>query len=111
MAKIKITPWNTAETLVSPEDISGYLAAAFDEGDPALIRIALANVAKARNMTQLAADMGISRSGLRKALSPEGNPKFWTIQKFISAVGAKLTIVVDDNKHKPKIRKSIAQKK
>ena len=110
MAKIKITPWDTSETFESPEDISEYLAAAFEDGDPALIRIAMANVAKARNMTQLAADIGITRRGLCKALSPEGNPEFLTIQKFISALGAKLTIVTDDNKRAPKISKSVSKK-
>ena len=91
--KVKITPWDTSETLVTDEDISGYLAAAFEDGDPALIRTAMANVAKARNMTQLANDMGITRRGLYKALSPDGNPEFWTVQKFLAAVGAKFTVI------------------
>jgi probable addiction module antidote protein len=93
MAKEKISAWDTSETLRTQDEISGYLAAAFEDGDPALIRVAMANVAKAHNMTQLASDMGISRRGLYKMFSPGGNPEFWTIQKFISAVGAKLTVV------------------
>ena len=93
MAKVKVTPWDTSETLETQDDISGYLAEAFEDGDPELIRIAMANVAKARNMTQLAADMGISRRGLYKVLSENSNPEFSTVQKFLNAVGAKLTVV------------------
>jgi probable addiction module antidote protein len=102
MTQEKLTLWDTSETLTSPEIISEYLAAAFEDGDPALIRIAMANVAKAYNMTKLADKMGISRRGLYKALSPDGNPEFWTIQKFLTAVGAKLTVVSGNKKRKAK---------
>jgi len=95
MAKTKVTPWDTSEKLTTPEIINSYLAAAFEDGDPVLIRNAMANVAKARNMTALANDMGISRRGLYKMFSPEGNPEFSTVQKFITAIGAKLTIISD----------------
>ena len=101
MAKMKITLWDTSETLVTDEDISGYLAAAFEDGDPALIRTAMVNVAKARTMTQLAKDMGITRRGLYKALSPDGNPEFSTIQKFLGAVGAKLTVIRNKDLREP----------
>ena len=97
MAKEKITPWDTSETLTSPGIIKGYLAAAFEDGDPELIRVAMANVAKARNMTQLASDMGISRRGLYQALSPDGNPAFLTVKKFVDAIGAKLTVTDGNN--------------
>jgi len=103
MAKVKVAPWDTSETLTSPEIINSYLAEAFEDGDPELIRIAMTNVVKARNMTQLAAEMGVSRSGLYKMLSPGGNPEFETIQKFLSAIGSKLTVVSIDKKHKTKI--------
>ena len=106
--KIEVTPWDTSEILHTEEDCAGYLAAAFEDGDPAIIRAAMADVAKARNMTQLAKEMGISRRGLYKMLYSEGNPEFLTIQKFIAAVNAKLTVVGADNKHKTrsKIRKA-----
>jgi len=98
MAKVTVTPWDTSETLHTEEDCAGYLAAAFEDGDPALIRVAMENVAKARNMTALAHDMGISRRGLYKMFSPDGNPEFSTVQKFLSAIGVKMTIISDNKK-------------
>jgi probable addiction module antidote protein len=45
-------------------------------------------------MTQLAKDTGITRDGLYKALSPDGNPSFGTIQKVIKALGFKLDVAI-----------------
>ena len=67
-----------------------YLEACLEENDPALITHALGVIARARGMTQLAKDTGISREGLYKALSAEGNPEFATILKVTRALGIKL---------------------
>jgi len=91
--KIVITRWDTAETLRDEKDYAGYLAEAFEDGDPAIIRAAMADVARARNMSALAREMGISVRGLYKALSEDGNPEFGTIQKFLNAVGVQITVV------------------
>jgi probable addiction module antidote protein len=93
MRKEKITAWDTSETLKTPDEISGYLAAAFEDGDSELIRVAMSNVAKSRNMTQLAVDMGISRRGLYKMLAPNGNPEFLTIRNFLNAAGVQMSII------------------
>ena len=60
-----------------------------DPGDGSLIR-ALGDIARARGMTQLARDTGLTREGLYKALSTEGNPAFSTIFKVIRALGVEL---------------------
>jgi len=69
-----------------------YLEACFEEdpGDGSLIRVALGDIARARGMAQLAREAGLSREGLDKALSPEGNPEFSTVVKVIHALGLKL---------------------
>ena len=51
MAKVTVTSWDPSEKLTTPEIINGYLAEAFEDGNPELIRIAMANVAKAHNMS------------------------------------------------------------
>ena len=61
-----------------------------EDGDPAIVARALGAVARARNMSQLARDVGMSREGLYKALSGEGNPSFATITKVMHALGLKL---------------------
>jgi len=90
--KVQITKWDTSETLETEQDVAGYLAEAFETNDLTVVRKAMENVAKARNMTQIANEMGISRRGLYKMFSDNGNPEFVTVQKFLKAVGAKLSV-------------------
>jgi probable addiction module antidote protein len=71
-----------------------YLEACLEESadDPTFIIHALGVIARARNMSQLAKDVGISREGLYKALSPEGNPSFATVAKIAKALGFRLSV-------------------
>ncbi len=70
-----------------------YLEACLEEApdDPALLAAALGDIARARGMMQLAKDTGMTREGLYKALSKDGNPSLATILKVIKALGLKLT--------------------
>ncbi len=70
--------WDAANYLKSDEDIQAYLDACIEEdaGDGKTIAAALGAIARARNMAQLARDAGMSREGLYKALSGDGNPSF-----------------------------------
>lgn len=84
--------YDSADYLKSEDDLVAYLEAVMDEGgnDPAYIAHALGVVARARNMSQLARDVGMSREGLYKALSEDGNPSFATIVKVAHALGLRL---------------------
>lgn len=84
--------YDTADYLSSEEEIIAYLEAAMEEGgdDSVYIARALGVVARARNMSQLARDTGMSREGLYKALSEDGNPSFATIMKVAHALGLRL---------------------
>ncbi|MDP9838362.1 putative addiction module antidote protein [Neorhizobium huautlense] len=88
---LKTTPYDSAEFLDSEEAIEEYVAAAFETEDPAFIAQCLGTVARARNMSQLSREIGMSRPALYKALSGEGNPEFATIMKVLQALGIKLT--------------------
>ncbi len=92
MTKEKLTKWDSAELLKTETDISNYLEACFEDGDPQLITHALGVIAKARGMTQLAKDTGISREGLYKALTDNGNPEFSTVLKVFKALGLRLSL-------------------
>ena len=83
--------FDTADYLEVPEDIQAYLDAAAADGDPAVLAAALGAVARARNMTQLARETGMTREGLYKALSPGGNPAFGTVAKVARALGYELS--------------------
>ncbi len=89
----KFSRYDTADYLETEEDIRLYLEACQEEGDPALVAAALGDIARARNMSQLAKDVGMTRAGLYKALSPDGNPSFATISRVAKALGLKVTIV------------------
>ena len=91
-AKIKTSPWDSAEYLQTEDDIAEYFDACLQEGgdDPAFIAHALGVIACARGMAQVARDTGISREGLYKALSEDGNPSFGTILKVVRALGLQL---------------------
>jgi probable addiction module antidote protein len=92
-------PFDAAKYLDTDEAIEEFLAAAFETGKPAFIARSLGIVARARNMSQLARDVGMSRAALYKALSGEGNPEFSTIMKILDALGIQLSAkVVGDEK-------------
>lgn len=86
--------WDAAEHLRTEEDMQLYLDACLEEdaGDGRLINAALGDIARARGMSQLARDTGLTREGLYKALSSEGNPEFSTVLKVIRALGLKLAV-------------------
>jgi probable addiction module antidote protein len=87
----EVTQFDTASFLESEEAIAEYLNAALDEGDQDLLLLAIGNVAKARGMARVAADAGLGRESLYKALAPGAKPRYETIQKLLNAVGVRLT--------------------
>ena len=91
-ARETFSRYDTADYLKTEEDISAYLEAVMDEAgdDAALIAQALGAVARARGMVQLAKDTGLTREGLYKALSADGNPSFGTVLKVMKALGLRL---------------------
>lgn len=92
MIKTKTRPWDVVDHLDTDADIANYLEAAFEDGDPALIAAALGDVARAKGMSQIAADAGLGRESLYKALSSKGNPEFATVLKVIHALGLRLKV-------------------
>jgi probable addiction module antidote protein len=88
----KTTPYDVAEHLRTPEEMAAYLDAWLEEApdDAAGIAKALGNIARAKGMTQVAKDAGLSRESLYRALSADGNPSFSTVLKVARALGVKL---------------------
>jgi probable addiction module antidote protein len=85
------TPYDVAEYLRTPEDMAAYLDAWLDEApdDVAGIARALGDIARAKGMTQVAKDAGLSRESLYRALSEGGNPSFATVLKVARALGVR----------------------
>ena len=85
--------FDAADYLETEDDVVAYLeaVAADNPGDAAAILRALGVAARARNMSQLARDTGLTREGLYKALSEDGNPSFSTVMKVARSLGFTLT--------------------
>ena len=92
MAKTRTTRYDVAEHLRTPEEMAAYLEACLEEanGDAAMVAKALGDIARAKGMSQVARDAGLSRESLYKALSGERSPSFDTILKVVEVLGLKL---------------------
>jgi len=92
MAKTITTRYDVAEHLRTSEEMAAYLEACFEvaPGDAAFIAKALGDIARAKGMSQVACDAGLSRESLYKALSGERSPAFETILKVMGVLGIKL---------------------
>lgn len=86
----KLTPLDASVYLDNEETIAEYLNAAFDQNDSELILASIGDVAKARDMAQIARDTGLGRESLYKALQPGAKPRFDTVMKVMKALGVKL---------------------
>ncbi|MXX02590.1 MAG: putative addiction module antidote protein [Gemmatimonadetes bacterium] len=86
---ISFSKWKVTEHLRTLEDARHYLEACAkeDPGDGSLIRAALNDIARSGNMSWLAREIGMSREGLYKALSEDGNPAFSTVVRIVRALG------------------------
>lgn len=85
--------WDVAEFLDSEEKVFAYIEAAFEDGDPLIIKKALGDVARARGMTSIARDAGVTREALYKALSEDGDPRLSTLLGVMKALGVKLNAI------------------
>ena len=91
-AKETFSRYETADYLKSEEDMIAYLEACMEDAgdDPSVIAAALGDIARAHGMAELAQKTGLTREGLYKAHAKDGNPRFGTVLKVLSALGMKL---------------------
>ena len=92
MTKTVTSPYDVAQHLRTPEEMAAYLEASIEEadGDAAFIAKALGDIARAKGMSQVASDAGLSRESLYKALSGDRNPTLDTVLRVVGALGLKL---------------------
>jgi probable addiction module antidote protein len=89
--KVETSAYDVAEHLRTPEEMAAYLDAWLDEApdDVSGIARALGDIARAKGMSQVAREAGLSRESLYRALSENGNPSFATVLKVARALGVK----------------------
>ena len=92
MTKTRTSRYDVAEHLRTPEEMAAYFEACLEEadGDATFIAKALGDIARAKGMTQIARETGLSRESLYKALSGERSPNLDTVLRVIGALGLKL---------------------
>jgi probable addiction module antidote protein len=93
MTRTRTKPFDPAEYLEDSESIAAYMTEALDSGDPAFVADALGVVARARGMTEVARQAGVSRESLYRALRADGNPEFATVLRVVKALGLQLSAV------------------
>ncbi len=93
MSTEKYTRFDPAEYIDNIDDVAAYLQIALEESteDPTAVPRALGVIARSGNMSELARRVGMSRDGLYKALSDQGNPTWSTVLKVSQALNLKLT--------------------
>jgi len=88
----KTSPFDAADYLDSSEAIADYLSEAFESGDDKLIARALGTVARAKGMTEVASDTGLSRESLYRSLSEQGRPELATAMKVLDSLDMQLFV-------------------
>ena len=90
--KITISDWDVAEILDTKEDIIACLEVALAEKNTKFLFEILGALSRSKGMTKIAKELGVTREGLYKSLSPDGHPSFETVIKLIDVLGLKLKI-------------------
>jgi probable addiction module antidote protein len=93
MMAITTKPFDIAEYLETEKDIWEFLAEVLATGTTSDFIHALNTAAKAKGMTEVARQAGVTRASLYKSLSEDGNPRFETISKIVEALGGRLAVV------------------
>ena len=93
MSPLKTKPFDPAAYLDTSESIAAYMTEALESGDPSFVADALGVVARARGMTEVAREAGVSRESLYRALSADGNPEFGTVMRVARALGLQFSVI------------------
>jgi len=92
--KLEVAQFDASDYLDSEETIAEYLTAALENPDPDAFLVAVSDVAKARGMSKVAANAGLGRESLYKALKPGAQPRFDTVRRLLDALGVRLDVTV-----------------
>lgn len=90
---MKTIPFDAYRYLDSEEAIAEYISQVMAEQDDNLLLAALNDIARARGMTRLARDTGLSREALYRSLEQGAKPRFDTIQRIMRGLGIQISAV------------------
>jgi probable addiction module antidote protein len=89
--KTEVTDFDVSEYLTDEKSISEYLTAVMEENDTRMLLSAIGDIAKAQGMSRIAAESGLGRESLYKALNANAKPRFDTILKVLEALGVNIS--------------------
>ncbi|HEY7640393.1 MAG TPA: addiction module antidote protein [Steroidobacteraceae bacterium] len=89
---VRVAEFDPAEFLNSEEIIAEYLSAAIEDPNPDVFLRAMANVARARGIAEIAKSSGLGRESLYKALAPGAKVRYETVRKVLDSLGVKLKV-------------------
>jgi probable addiction module antidote protein len=89
---MKTSKWDVTEFMETKEDIIAHLTVALEENDIDFLLSILNALARSKGMAQIASELGVSREGLYKSLTPGSNPAFGTVVKTLDNLGFRLNI-------------------
>ena len=89
---VRLAAFDPAEFLDSEEVIAEYLSVAIEDTNPDVFLRAMANVAKARGIAEIAKASGLGRESLYKALAPGAKVRYETVRKVLDSLGVKLKV-------------------
>jgi probable addiction module antidote protein len=87
-----VRKWDPAEFIDTREDVIAHLTVALEDGDTKYLLKIMGAIARSEGMAQIARELGVTRMGLYKSLSPDGNPSFETVIKLLDILGFQLSI-------------------
>jgi probable addiction module antidote protein len=89
---LRLAAFEPTEFLDNDEVIAEYLSAAIEDPNPDVFLRAMANVAKARGIAEVAKASGLGRESLYKALAPGAKVRYETVRKVLDSLGVKLKV-------------------
>ena len=90
---LETTKFDVLDHLKTAEDQAAYIEAALETGDASTIATAIGDIARARGVSNFAAETGLSREAIYKAFRPGGNPTLDTLNKATKVLGLRLSVV------------------
>ena len=97
--QLGLAPFDASDYLDSEETIAEYLSAALENPDTDAFLVAVRDVAKAYGISTVAANAGLGRESLYKALKPGAQPRFDTMRRLLGALGVRLDVVPPPHTH------------
>lgn len=96
ISQLGLAPFDGSDYLDSEEAIAEYLTAALENPDPDAFLVAVRDVAKAQGISKVAANAGLGRESLYKALKAGAHPRFDTVRRLLRALGVRLDVAPRD---------------